>query len=66
MSNIDFEASLNELEQIVAQLEREDITLDESIKLFERGMELTDICRKALKTAKQKIETLTEAEENDA
>lgn len=63
--NTDFEKSISELENIVAQLESGDITLDESIKLFERGMKLTNDCRKTLETAKQKIITLTQAEEEN-
>ncbi len=65
---INFEKSLDELEKIAARLESGDISLDDSIKLFERGMELTNECRKTLENARQKIITLTEAEtekEND-
>ena len=62
----DFEKSISELEKIVSLLESGDITLDESIKLFERGTELAGECRKTLETAKQKIITLTEAEEENA
>ena len=58
----DFEKSLKELEEIVSRLESGDITLDESMALFERGMKLSGDCRKALETAKQKIIMLTEAE----
>lgn len=61
--NTDFEKAIEELEKIVSQLESGEVSLDESIKLFERGMELTGICRKTLNTARQKIVTLTEAEE---
>ncbi len=61
-NNLDFEKSLADLESIVAELEKGEVSLDESIKLFERGMELTNICRKTLMTAKQKIITLTDAE----
>lgn len=60
--NTDFEESLKELEEIVSKLEGGDITLDESMALFERGMKLSGDCRKTLETAKQKIITLTEAE----
>ena len=49
----DFEKSISELEKIVSLLESGDITLDESIKLFERGTELAGECRKTLETAKQ-------------
>lgn len=61
-NNTDFEKSLDELEKIVSQLESGDISLDESIKLFERGIELTNDCRKTLETARQKISSLTEEE----
>ena len=61
----DFEKSISELEKIVSLLESGDITLDESIKLFERGTELAGECRKTLEIAKQKIITLTEAEEEN-
>ena len=63
--NTDFEKSLDELENIVEQLQNGDIFLDESIKLFERGMELTNLCRKTLETARQKITSLTEEEEEN-
>ena len=61
--NTDFEKSLDELESIVEQLQNGDISLDESIKLFERGMELTNLCRKTLESARQKITSLTEEEQ---
>lgn len=64
-NNTDFEKSLDELEKIVEQLQNGDISLDESIKLFERGMELTNDCRKTLETARQKITSLTEEEERE-
>lgn len=63
--NTDFEKSLDELENIVEKLQNGDISLDESIKLFERGMELTNLCRKTLETARQKITSLTEEEEEN-
>ena len=63
--NTDFEKSLDELENIVEQLQNGDISLDESIKLFERGMELTNLCRKTLETARQKITSLTKEEQEN-
>ena len=63
--NTDFEKSLNELEKIVEELQNGDISLDESIKLFEKGTELTNDCRKTLETARQKITSLTEEEQKD-
>ncbi|NND65014.1 MAG: exodeoxyribonuclease VII small subunit [Gammaproteobacteria bacterium] len=55
---IDFEASLNELEQLVEQLEKGDLPLEESLQQFERGVQLTRNCRDALKSAEQKVAQL--------
>ena len=55
----DFETSLHQLEDVVARLESGELSLDDSIRLFEEGMKLSTDCRKTLETAKQKIETLT-------
>ena len=63
--NTDFEKSLDELDKIVEQLQNGDISLDESIKLFEKGIELTNDCRKTLETARQKITSLTEEEQKN-
>ena len=53
-----FETALNELEQIVGKLERGELKLEESLKLFERGVELTKSCRKSLETAELKVKQL--------
>ena len=63
--NNDFEKSLDELEKIVEELQNGEISLDESIKLFERGMELTNLCRKTLESARQKITALTKEEQEN-
>ena len=54
---IDFEATLAELEKVVTELDGE-IKLEDALKLFDRGMELSLECEKFLKTAEQKIEVL--------
>jgi exodeoxyribonuclease VII small subunit len=54
----DFERSLAELEAIVDKLETGDLSLDESLKQFERGVQLTRICQAALRQAEQKVEIL--------
>jgi exodeoxyribonuclease VII small subunit len=54
----DFERSLAELETIVEKLEQGDLSLDESLKHFERGVQLTRLCQGALKQAEQKVEIL--------
>lgn len=55
-----FEASLKELEQLVEQMERGDMPLEESLKSFERGVRLTRTCQQALKEAEQKVQILLE------
>lgn len=55
---IDFERSLAELEAIVDKLEHGELSLDESLKQFERGVQLTRACQSALKEAEQKVEIL--------
>ena len=54
----DFERSLAELEAIVDKLEAGELSLDESLKQFERGVQLTRVCQSALKQAEQKLEIL--------
>ena len=60
--NLDFESALKELEKTVALLENGDLSLDESIKLYEKGIELSKECSLKLENAKQKIITLSDAE----
>jgi exodeoxyribonuclease VII small subunit len=54
-----FEAALTELEQVVKDLEGGDLSLERALQLFERGMELSDICRKMLDDAEQRVEVLS-------
>ncbi len=54
----DFEQALAELERLVERLERGDLPLDEALRVFERGIELTRHCQAALRTAQQKVEIL--------
>ena len=54
----DFERSLAELEAIVDKLEEGDLSLDDSLRHFERGVQLTRSCQSALKQAEQKVEIL--------
>ncbi|WP_234422203.1 exodeoxyribonuclease VII small subunit [Sedimenticola thiotaurini] len=55
-----FEQALSELESLVETLERGDLTLEDSLKSFERGVALTRTCQMALKEAEQKIQILTD------
>lgn len=52
---ITYEEAVKRLEEIVTLLEKNEVTLDESMKLFEEGTKLADICNKKLNDAKQKI-----------
>ena len=56
---IPFEKALAELETLVESMEKGDLTLEESLASFERGIALTRICQQALRDAEQKIEILT-------
>lgn len=55
-ANISFENSMQRLEQIVRALERGDVPLDESLKLFQEGTELVRSCQNMLDNAKQQVE----------
>ena len=61
--NFDFEKSITELEKIANMLENEQISLDESIALFQKGVELSKKCSTYLENAKQKIILLSKAQE---
>ena len=53
-----FESALKRLEQISDLLENEETSLEESIKLFEEGIELKEYCEEKLKSAKIKIDKI--------
>jgi len=57
---IDFEAAIKELESLVERMEQGDQSLEQSLKDFERGVELTRACQQALKQAEQKVQLLQE------
>lgn len=55
-----FEQALSELEALVESLEHGEMSLEESLKSFERGVELTRSCQQALKAAEQKVRILAQ------
>ena len=57
--DVDFEAAMLELEQLVRQMENGDLSLDESLKAFERGVLLTRQCQKSLAEAELKVKMLS-------
>ncbi len=58
MTEVNFEKSITELENIVKTLESGNLSLDEMIKLFEQGMKLSASCNKLLDEAESKINIL--------
>jgi exodeoxyribonuclease VII small subunit len=60
-----FEAAIAELESLVEEMEQGDISLEESLKKFERGIELTRSCQQALQEAEQKVQILIEKQQGD-
>lgn len=57
---VDFESALKELESLVEKMEQGDISLEDSLQHFERGIELTRHCQQALQEAEQKVQVLLE------
>ncbi|MCU7996205.1 exodeoxyribonuclease VII small subunit [Shewanella glacialipiscicola] len=62
--NLSFEESLGELERIVADLEQGDISLDDALKQFERGISLVRNSQAKLEHAQQKVAILLKPDEN--
>lgn len=58
----DFESSLKELETILTSMEEGGLSLEASLKSFEKGIKLTRHCQKLLEQAEQKVTTLGEEE----
>jgi exodeoxyribonuclease VII small subunit len=54
----DFESNLKALEEIVAQLEGGDLTLDRAMELFEEGVKISRFCNAKLEEAERKVEAL--------
>lgn len=62
----DFETAMAELEALVQRMEGGELTLEDSLKEFERGVQLTRLCQEALKTAEQRVKLLAaDGQESD-
>lgn len=59
----EFEKSLDELEALVKSLEQGELSLEQSLGAFERGVTLTRACQQALKTAEQRVEQLIQRDD---
>jgi len=59
MAEVKFEEALKKLEKIISELEGGDLSLDEAMRLYQDGVELSRACNQRLESAKKKIEVLT-------
>lgn len=59
MAEIKYEDALKKLEKIVEDLEKGDLSLDDALKKYQEGIELSRICNQRLESAKKKIDLLT-------
>ena len=60
-----FEEALKKLEEIVQGLESEELSLDDSLKRFEEGIKLSQICRKKLEEIEKKVQMLIKVKEGE-
>ncbi len=59
MAEIKFEEALKKLEKIVEDLEKGDLTLDDALKKYQEGIELSRMCNTRLENARKKIDILS-------
>ena len=62
----DFEKTLAKLEKLIENLEKGDLSLDESLSGFKQGVELTKQCQAALDNAQQTVELLTDTKDENS
>lgn len=62
MKKVDYEKSIKRLEEIVEQLEKGELSLEDSIQLFEEGTKLSKSCYQTLQKAEQKIIQISDLE----
>jgi len=60
LSNLNFEEALSKLEEVVNKLEKEQLSLDDSLKIFEEGINLYRFCSKELNEVEKKINIIIE------
>ncbi len=66
MEELSFEKAMQRLDEIVSLLEKNELPMEESLKLFEEGLKLAKQCNLQLKTFEEKANTLLEDFEKDA
>ncbi|ABA58496.1 exodeoxyribonuclease VII small subunit [Nitrosococcus oceani] len=57
-NKLDFESALAELETLVSRMEQGEVSLEESLRLYERGVKLSQLCQETLRDAEQKVQIL--------
>lgn len=60
-STVDFEESLSQLESLVEEMESGELSLEDSLVAFEKGVALTRSCKEALRKAEERVAQLTES-----
>jgi len=64
--NMQFEKSIEKLNDIIKKLESEEITLEETLKLYKEGAKLISSCKKEIENAKQVVSQFDAEEENES
>ena len=65
MAEIKFEEAVKKLEKIVEDLEKGDLSLDEALKKYQEGIELSRLCSQRLENAKKKIDVLVKTKKGE-
>ncbi|ADJ28002.1 exodeoxyribonuclease VII small subunit [Nitrosococcus watsonii] len=64
-NKLDFESALAELETLVSRMEQGEVSLEESLRLYERGVKLSQLCQETLHDAEQKVQILQQKQEKE-
>lgn len=66
MKKMTYEEAFASLEELVSKLEKGDMTLDETTKIYAEAVKLADFCSQSLEKSRIKIEKITESQKEDA
>jgi len=65
LQKLNFEEAMEKLEKIVEDLESGELSLEDSVKSFEKGIELSKLCKKKLESAENRVKKIVEKAEGD-
>ncbi|UCE67856.1 MAG: exodeoxyribonuclease VII small subunit [Candidatus Zixiibacteriota bacterium] len=65
IQKLNFEEAMEKLEKIVENLESGELSLEDSVKSFEEGIELSKLCKKKLESAENRVKKIVERSEGD-